>query len=117
MLAQRGSAPGMPDNAMQMLMFMAGMGFPEFVRSMDKLKGEKRSHHAQGMKGDAQTSGGMAPPLQLAQLLARQQQMQQMFSALKPGGMGAMGAMGMGGGLPGGAPAGPPAGMPGTPPF
>lgn len=109
-LAQRAAQPGMPDNAMSMLLFMAGMGFPEMVRSMDKLRGDKgKSHKQQGMQGDAAQSNGMAPPIPLAQMIARQAQMQKAMGALMPSGMAAGAPMpggvpGMPGGLPGGTP-------------
>lgn len=80
---------------MQMLMFMAGMGFPEFVRSMEKLRGGKEGHKAKapttGLPADAARSGGMAPPPQLAAALAQRAQMARMMPQLGAG----AGAMGM----------------------
>ena len=102
-LAQRGASPGVPDEAMQMLMFLAGMGFPEFARTIDKIRGpQTKDHHGKqtGMKGDAATSGGMAPSPQMLQML---QQRMAMAKALPQLGAGGQAAMPLGMPMPGAA--------------
>jgi len=104
MLAQRGAGGAVPDQVMQFLTFMAGMGFPEFVRSIEKMRGPKESHKKQTpMQQDAAMSGGMAPPPQIAQMLAQRAAMAKAMPALGAGG--AMAApMGGGAGIPSGTP-------------
>jgi hypothetical protein len=72
-LAGRGGGTGgcLPDPMMLFLTFTAGVGFPELVRAIEKMRkllgGEKGG---KGVGADAQRAPMQAIPLQLAQMLA-----------------------------------------------
>lgn len=88
-LAQRGNMNGQLPQGMQgMLLFLAGIGFPEFVRSIDKMKGPQAKKGALGKEATANPA--MTNPL-AAQMIAK-------MAAMRGG--------------PGGAPMGAPAPAP-----
>lgn len=80
-IAERGQiAP--TDGLQDLLTFLAGVGFPEFVRMVERLKGGREPR---GMRRDAQLSGGMAPPPAiLAALMQQRQNMAQLLPGLLP---------------------------------
>lgn len=71
-LAQRGApGQGLPPQQMQMIMFLAGMGFPEFAKAMNSMR-PKEPKGQPGMRGDAGRSPqqAMIPPQLLRAALA-----------------------------------------------
>ena len=74
MLAGRGApGGGLPPQQMQMLMFLAGMGFPEFAKSMNSMKPKEPKHGQTGTAADAARSPqqAMIPPQLLQAALTR----------------------------------------------
>lgn len=71
---------GIGDQLQQMLMtFLAGIGFPQFAATIEKLKkpaGEARSHHKPGIQADAAGAPTQQMNPAIAQLLAKSQMMQ-----------------------------------------
>lgn len=72
-LAQRGQG-GMPDPMMMFLTFSAGVGFPELVRAIEKMRNPPKSKDGKGVGADAQRAPMQTIPPQLAQLLASRAQ-------------------------------------------
>lgn len=74
----------MPQGMQEFMIFLAGLGFPEFARTMDKM----RNPHPKGQKGamgkEAAGNPAMTNPGQ-AQMIARLAQMRQQAGA-QPGG-------------------------------
>jgi len=72
-LAGRGApGGGLPDSQMKLLMFLAGMGFPEFAKSMNSMK-PKEPKAGHGLPADAARAPGQAmiPPQLLQAALSR----------------------------------------------
>ena len=96
--ARAQGAPG-GGGQMDMLMFLAGMGFPVFMSTMEKSKPKPPTHHkaTEGMGADAARAPQQAINPQMAAMLA------QRLQAQMPGGMP--------GGMPGMPPGMPPRGI------
>lgn len=70
-LAQRDMG-GINPQQKDMMIFLAGMGFPVFMSTLEKAKPKPPTHHKQtGMGADAQRAPGQAIPPQLAAMLAQ----------------------------------------------
>ncbi len=72
MLAQRGQK-GLPDLMMKFLTFSAGVGFPELIRAIEKMRKPADGGKGKGVGADAQRSPMQSVPPQLAQMLAARQ--------------------------------------------
>lgn len=73
-LMQRGKGGGLPDPMMMFLTFSAGVGFPELIRAIEKMrKPPDGNKGGKGVSADAQRAPMQSIPPQLAQMLAARQ--------------------------------------------
>ena len=94
-LTQRAQSGQLPQQAIMILTFLAGMGMEPFSRVTDKLRGPKQMPGKNPVQADAmRASPGMAVNPQIAQLLARVAAARQGGASGMPG-MPVAGATGM----------------------